>query len=91
LVWLDRGEKSVIKFISNQESGGKIIGMILEPENIERLLKGQPIYFYMAELGIQSKDSILIAYTENKDKFMEEIKRKIDIGEIIDKTKTQKL
>jgi hypothetical protein len=45
----------------------------------------------MAELGGQSKDSILIAYTQSKDKFMEDIKDKIHIGQIIDKTKAQKL
>ena len=77
----------MIKFNAQEKDGGTIFAFILEPENIEYLKQGKPIHIYLVEFGTPSKDSVLIAFTDDKDKFVKEIQKHMKIRKMVDKTK----
>lgn len=69
----------MIKFLMNGKNKS-LIGLGLSKGNIDRLKKGDPIYFSLEELGIEGYD-VTIMYGETQDSMKQQLKKHFTIEE----------
>lgn len=63
----------MVKFKSETASGKTLLGFGISAGNVERLKKGEPIYFELDEMGIPGVD-VTIFYGETEQAMYRELK-----------------
>lgn len=63
----------MLKFIAPKPDGNKIIGIGLTRENVDRLIKDNPIMFNLSELGLEGHD-VFIMFGEDQQSIVDKLK-----------------
>lgn len=64
----------MLKLLTTQNNGNKLITLGLEEGNISRLKEGKPIYFNLIELGFEGME-LMIMYGEDQENIRTQLRK----------------